>query len=659
MAQKKARIRLEVTGAQQLQKVLRGIREGEKRGSREDRQRDKRKSADEATEEQKRSRTRKRHRDQNLTEEQRAARIKKLIERDVTREVEQQARARARAERQAARERASTTRGQRIGRTLVRGTATAIGGAMGAGQALMGRVGEARGALGVSSAQERIQAFIRAEQDFIRLAGQGGLSPERQRELWGQIGTTARETNTDPEAIIEGLTVAQNRFSDLEGFAANIEEIAKVAQVSKAPMADWIGAIGEFQRQMGVTTAEVPELIGMVAQAARDGSVEAGDIAASFSDQMARFAMFRGGRGGMAQARELMGVAEVTAVGAGTKGADTRTLVSNLMTALSESRVQRSIERATGNRELFDDRGILRVSFAELFGQLSEARNDPFRSDQQMQRMGIGSSEARTALGAIISQFERGSAANPLRDFENTSAAEGNAMIASTFDQMMSSDSGRAIGIEIAGQAAMMQNGSEVVRALNAVVGPLDELTSQYPLATQAIGTFVDALQGAGMGVAAANFLGLGSSPAALPAAAAPGLGLGASTGALSSLLGLIGLGGAVGARGGYELAEGMTGSDSVFAGGMPGMRRTLERERERGGEGAVRDRIRRDTAFMNEGVIGLAMRHTGGDRVVRVVLEQSSIAALERGIGGQMGREAAAFAARHPGGPARRGGGE
>ena len=653
MATKKARIRVEVTGAKQLQKILRGIREGEKRGSREDRQRDKRKSADEATEEQKRSRTRKRHRDQNLTEEQRAARIKRLIEKDVTREVEQQARARARAERQAARERAASTRGQRIGRTLVRGTATAIGGAMGAGQALMGRVGEARGALGVSSAQERIQAFIRAEQDFIRLAGQAGLSPERRTELFGQIGETARATNTDPEAIIGALDVAQNRFSDLEGVAQNMQRFAEVAQATRAPMSDWVGAIGEFQRQMGVTAADVPDLIGLVTQAARDGSIEAGDIAANFAGIMSTFATLRGGRGGMEQAREFMGVSEVMGAG-GRSAEETRTLVTNLMSILSRSEVQQGIERATGNRELFDRRGVMQVSFAELFGSMNAARGDAFRSPAALERMKITDAQGRDAILAVLNQFERGSSANPIADMAMASAGEGNAFIDSTMRDLMTSESGRAISTDISGRVSMMENGSEVVRALNAVIGPLDELTSRYPLATEAIGTFVDALQGAGLGIAAANFLGLGSSPAALPAAAAPGLGLGASTGALASLLGLIGLGGVVGARGGYELSEGMTGSDSMFAGGLPGMRRTLERERERGGESAVRERIRRDTAFMNEGVLGIASRMTGADRVLRVILEPDSRQALASDVA----RAAGAQSARHPGGPARRGGG-
>jgi hypothetical protein len=653
MATKKARIRVEVTGAKQLQKILRGIREGEKRGSREDRQREKRKTADEAAEEQKRTRTRKRHRDQNLTDEQRAARIKRLIEQDVTREVEQQARKRARAEREAARARASTTRGQRVGRALVRGTATVIGGAVGAGQALMGRVGEARGALGVSSAQERIQAFIRAEQDFIRLAAQGGLSSERRTELWGQIGETARATNTDPEAIIEALNVAQNRFSDLEGFASNIERIAEVAQATRSPMADWVGAVGEFQRQLGVTSAQVPDLIGGMVEMGRAGSIEAGDIAANFSGLLSTFSQLRGGAQGEGASREFMATAEV--LGAGGRGAEgTRTLMENLFTVLSRGKIQRGIERQLGDRQIFDERGSLTIGLDELFERMSNARGDAFRSNAVLERLGFDDVLGRSALGVVMKRFQA-DGGNPIAEIAGQSSAVGNALVDSTMQDLLTSESGRAISTDIAGRVSMMENGSEVVRALNAIVGPLDELTSRYPLATEAIGTFVDALQGAGIGIAAANFLGIGGGQAAAAAAAAPGLGAGAGVGAI----GVAGIAGplaatAISARGGYELAEGMTGSDSMFAGGLPGMRRTLERERERGGESAVRERIRRDTAFMNEGVLGIASRMTGADRIIRVILEPDSRQALASDVA----RASGAQSARTPGGPARRGGG-
>ena len=653
MAQKKARIRVEVTGARQLQKILRGIREGEKRGSREDRQRDKRKTADEAQEEQKRSRTRKRHRDQNLTEEQRAARIKRLIERDTTREVEQQARKRARAEREAARARASTTRGQRIGRTLVRGTAMALGGAAGIASAGVDRLQRFQGTLGIRSQQERLQAFMGLEQGFIRLAGQAGLSPERRQELWGQIGQTAVRTNADPEDLLGALDVAQNRFSDLESFAQNLEAIARVAQATGAPMSDWVGAIGEFQRQMGVTAADVPDLIGMVTQAARDGSIEAGDIAANFAGIMSTFATLRGGRGGMDQAREFMGLSEVMGAG-GRSAEETRTLVTNLMSILSRSEVQQGIERATGNRELFDQRGVMQVSFAELFGSMNDARGDAFRSPAALERMKIKDVQARDAILAVLNQFERGSGANPITDIATASAGEGNAFIDSTMSALMGSSSGQAQSVNTAAMVTTMANGEDVVRTMTRLIEPMTRLEAEYPLLTEAMGFLKDAAMQAGIAVGALNFLGVGSGATSAAAAAAPGLGAGAGAGAIGVAGGGILAGAAVAARGGYELSEGMTGGGSMFAGGLPGMRRTLERERERGGESAVRERIRRDTAFMNEGVLGIASRMTGADRVLRVILEPDSRQALASDVA----RAAGAQSARHPGGPARRGGG-
>ncbi|MCU0677068.1 MAG: hypothetical protein MUE69_30310 [Myxococcota bacterium] len=645
MATKKARIRVEVTGAKQLQKILRGIREGEKRGSREDRQRDKRKTADEAQEEQKRSRTRKRHRDQNLTDEQRAARIKRLIERDVTREVEQQARQRARAERQAARERASSTRAQRVGRTLMRGTAAVVGGAFGAANVVGQRLDRARGAIGVSSTEERIQGFMRAEQNFIRLAAQGGLAPERRQELWGQIGETARETNTDPEAIIEALTVAQNRFSDLDGFAQNIERIAEVAQVTGSPMADWVGALGEFQRQMGVASTDLPDLIGMVTQAARDGSIEAGDIAANFAGIMSSFVSLRGGKNGMEQAREFMGVSEVMGAG-GRTPEETRTLVTNLMTALRRDDVQRGIERATGNREIFDRDGVMRVSMADLAAQMSEARGDAFRSPAKMRRAGIRDAEAQAAIDVLMNQFVRGDSNNPIANIAAADAGAANRMIDQTMVDLKTSASGEAMGLDIAGRVAMMQNGEQVVRTITDMVRPLEELTAQYPLAVEAVSTFVEAVQAAGLGIAASNLLGLGTSAAPLGSSATPALGAAAPGVGAAPVLAAVG-GAALAGQAAYELQQGLSRAATPDQ---------VRRIRESEGSDAARRRARGDFEFMRQGALGQGMAAfaPGMHRAIEVFLSPDSRQALEAGIA----RAAGAQSARTPGGPARRGGG-
>ena len=641
MATARARVRIEVTGDKELQKALRGIRQAQARTSSEAQRRERQHTRTVEREAREQERAKRRAADRADQADERGHQARRRRERETTREVERQARAQERSAR-----RRSGGVGAAIGRGIV-----GVGAAAGA---IAGRVQGMQGALGVRSQEQRIQGFMQAEQAFIRLAAQGGLSRERRGELWTQIGATARGTNTDPGAIIEALNVAQNRFSDLEGFAANIERIAQVAQAGGAPMEDWVGAIGEFQRQMNVATEDVPDLIGMVTQAARDGSIEAGDIAANFAGIMSSFATLRGGKGGLTQAREFMGLSEVMGAG-GRSSEETRTLVTNLMSILSRSEVQTGIERATGNRNLFDERGVMQASFPELFAAMNEARGDAFRSPRALERMKIKDVQARDAIMAVLAQFERGSGANPIADIAAASSAEGNAVIDQTMADLMSSASGRAMAIDVGAQVETMANGERVVSAMTRLVGPMVELEAEYPLLTQAMGTLKDVVTSTGIAMAGMNFLGLGGGAAAQAAAAAPGLGAGVG----ASSLGVAGIAAplaatAIGARGGYELAEGMTGSDSMFAGGLPGMRRTLERERERGGESGVRERIRRDTAFMNEGVLGIASRMTGADRVLRVILEPDSRQALASDVARASGEQSA----RTPGGPARRGGG-
>lgn len=646
MATRKAEVTIRVVGSKEAMKALRGVRDEGRRSTRESRRNQQEQTRDEEREVGKRKRARRRAEQESLTEAQRAARTRKLIERDVTREVENQARARARAEREAAR------RGGMAG-AIFRGAGRAALGGAAIANAAVGRVQGMQGALGISSQEQRVQSFIQMQQNFIRLAAQGGLSAPRREELWTQIGQTARSTNADPSDIIGALEMAQNRFSDLEGFASNIEEIARVAQATGAPMEHWVGAIGEFQRQMGVTSAEIPDLIGIVTQAARDGSIEAGDIAANFAGIMSTFSTLRGGKGGIDQAREFMGLSEVMGAG-GRSSEETRTLVTNLMSILSRGKVQAGIERTTGRRDLFDDRGVMQVSFAELFSVMNSARGDAFRSPAALERMDIKDVQARDAILAVLNQFERGNDANPITAIANASSEEGRKVIDETMSALMSSASGRALGVDIGARVDTMQNGDEVVSTMTSLVRPLTELQAQYPLLTESMGFLKDAATQAGITLAALNFLGLGGGSASAAAASAPGLGAGAGAGALSLAGGGILAGAAVAARGGYELSEGMTGSGSMFAGGLPGMRRTLERERERGGDEAVRERIRRDTAFMNEGILGIASRMTGADRVLRVMLEPESRQALASDVARASGEQSA----RTAGGPARRGGG-
>lgn len=634
MATARARVRIEVSGDKELQKALRGIREAQARttSDAQRRERQQTRTVDREAREQERAKRRAAERADQADERGHQARRRR--ERETTREVERQARAQERASR-----RRSGGVGAAIGRTIV--------GAGAAAGAVVGRVQGMQGALGIQSQEQRIQSFIQAQQGFIRLAAQGGLSGTRRDELWNRIGETARTTNVDPGSLIGALEVAQNRFSDLEGFAENIQRIAEAAQATGSPLEDWVGALGEFQRQMNVSTEDMPDLIGMVTQAARDGSIEAGDIAANFAGIMSTFATLRGGKGGMTQAREFMGVSEVMGAG-GRSAEETRTLVTNLMSVLSRSEVQTGIERATGRRDLFDERGVMQTSFADLFGAMNEARGDAFRSPRALERMKIKDVQARDAILAILGQFERGSSANPISDIAGASAAEGNAVIDQTMRDLMASASGRAMAVNVGAQVDTMTNGERVVAAMVDLVQPMVELEAQYPLLTQAMGTLKDVVTSTGIAMAGMNFLGLGGSQAAQAAAAAPGIGKGVTASSIGGpALGAAIGGGMLAVQAGMELSQGLQNAAS---------REQIRQIQETQGSQAALERVRSDFGFMRQGALGEGMRAFSPAiaRVVEVMLSPDSRQALASDVARASGEQSA----RTPGGPARRGGG-
>ncbi|MCB9616089.1 MAG: hypothetical protein H6722_26940 [Sandaracinus sp.] len=634
MATARARVRIEVTGDKELQKALRGIRQAQARTSSDAQRHERQQTRTVEREAREQERAKRRAADRADQANERSHQARRRWERETTREVERQARAQERASR-----RRTGGVGAAIGRTIV--------GAGAAAEAVVGRVQGMQGALGIQSQEQRIQGFMQAQQSFIRLAAQGGLTRERRDELWNRIGETARTTNVDPGSLIGALEVAQNRFSDLEGFAQNIQRIAEVSQATGAPLEDWVGALGEFQRQMNVATEDVPDLIGMVTQAARDGSIEAGDIAANFAGIMSSFATLRGGKGGLTQAREFMGLSEVMGAG-GRSSEETRTLVTNLMSILSRSEVQTGIERATGNRNLFDERGVMQASFPELFAAMNEARGDAFRSPRALERMKIKDVQARDAIMAVLAQFERGSGANPIADIAAASSAEGNAVIDQTMADLMSSASGRAMAIDVGAQVETMANGERVVSAMTRLVGPMVELEAEYPLLTQAMGTLKDVVTSTGIAMAGMNFLGLGGGAAAQAAAAAPGLGAGTTAASIGAapLAAAVG-GGALAIAAAAELSNGLSNAASPDE---------IRRIREEQGSEAAMGRVRNDFGFMQRGALGagLSAFAPGAARAIEVALAPDSRQALAADVARASGEQSA----RTPGGPARRGGG-
>lgn len=410
------------------------------------------------------------------------------------------------------------------------------GGLIGAGTAVMGRVEGMGAALGVPSRDELVRSFIEAQQNFIRTSEAAGIGGERREEILGTVGSVARSTNTDPTQLLAMLDVAQNRFSDLEFFAQNMEAIAQAAQAGGGDVSDWAAAAGEFRRQFGVASEDVPGMFGAMIAAMDAGSIEAGDIASEFTGVMSAFVAARGEEGrGTGGAREFLAVAEGLGA-AGLSSSETATRMQGLLSAFGRAPVRAGIERELGDSEIFDSGGRLAMSFPDLIDRMVErGANSP----RALERMGLNRVEARGALQTLIDTRSTGSGAN-LHDLMNVSSEAGLERIATTNAALMDSTSGRALRVGTDARVNFMENGEGVVALMTELVGPLSEFQTRFPLVNEGLGMLRDAAMGAAVGLMGMTALQAMGGGAAVAGGAATG---GAATAAAGGSLGLAALG--------------------------------------------------------------------------------------------------------------------
>jgi hypothetical protein len=394
-----------------------------------------------------------------------------------------------RIRREQARETAKIEREEaRIARRVATGTRNMRRGTMqmvaGMGALGMTAVNEIRGfgsTLGVRSREEMVQRSLGFERGLIRLSGQAGLSPEQQASTRERILSVAQRTQADPMDILQAATAAQNRFSDFEFFAQNAERFAEASNALDVPMADIVGAVGEFKRQMGVTSEEVPELIGAMVSAARNGSIEMSDVSAEFATSIGSWARVTG-QSGMSGAREFLAGAEVLGAG-GAESGTTAALMQNLLAKLSNGDVLRRM-RAAGVKTT-DANGQF-VGLPALIETLIGNR----RTDSASELQGIlgADMQANQAIGILMSEARKAQAEgreNPLRVLANSSSAEGNSLIDRTQAALLNSTSGRARQIGVSAEIDFMRNGDALIQSMTNMAGPLAQLENRFPRVAQ------------------------------------------------------------------------------------------------------------------------------------------------------------------------------
>jgi hypothetical protein len=433
------------------------------------------------------------------------------------------------------------------------GALRAVGAAVtGVAQAAMGRVEGWSASLGAPTRDEMIQRVMSNQLALIRATSGAGMNTQQSDAVTAQVQRVARSTGTDTGQLTEGLVVAQERFSALGPIADNLEQIALAARAVDAPVADMVGALGEFQRQLGVSSEEIPTLLGLMADGMNEGSLNAGDVATNFSRLMSTYTTLRGDAGrGTAGATEFLAVSQALGgAGAGPEGA--RVLMENMMTQLSRADTQRNLERALGDQNVFNDQGQMQIGFGELIQRMAD--NPRMDNLAVMQDIFGDDSQGAQARSFLLQQTR--TTGNPIDALMGASAGRGNDFITSVNSRIDASPAGEAMRIRANAEANFAENSDQLLNVMTAAVGPMSELTSQYPMATEALGFFRDAIgsvtgalgtlglinmAGAGGGIAGA--LGLGGAGAGAAGAGVAGVG---GAGLLGMAIPALGIGSAL-----------------------------------------------------------------------------------------------------------------
>ena len=105
-------------------------------------------------------------------------------------------------------------------------------------------------------------------------------------QLLAATQRTALDTGLDPQGVVDALGTAQANFSALADAAERgtylnevLPMLARAAVASGTSLTDMVNAAGEFQRQLGVSTAQLPVALAQAIQGGRLGSISFGDQA--------------------------------------------------------------------------------------------------------------------------------------------------------------------------------------------------------------------------------------------------------------------------------------------------------------------------------------------------------------------------------------------
>lgn len=406
----------------------------------------------------------------------------------------------------------------------------------GAGNVVVDRARQYQSTFRLPSRDEMIQNMMEFNTRMVRLGAQGGLDEQAQGQLRERVFSAARSSAVDPMQIMRGLEVAQNRFSNLDSFAQNVELFAQAANALDTPMEEIVGSVGEMQRQFGLTAEETRSVVGMMTEAARNGSVEFGDVSAEFATTIGTFARTTGATG-MGAVSQFLGMAEVLGAG-GASGGQSAMLAENLLSKFSNADVLNRL-RASGVNTGFDASGNgafvgLENVVAQLTASRQFMRSDGTVNTAALQQIFGSDRQANDAIGILMQQAARG---NTISAAGAGNAEAGLGLISSTNEAIVGSTYGQAQISAINMQKSFSENGRELADNMLGAASWFGQLEAEFPALFEAFGILKDSATSIAMPIIAMRALGMGG-------------GVLGGTSLLGSLGGLFGMGTATG--GGY-----------------------------------------------------------------------------------------------------------
>ena len=489
-------------------------------------------------------------------EAQRALRARERAERQATRAARQEAARQERIARQTA-----ATRAQ-IAARYVRATGGAAkvlaGGALAGGIASMGT---ARSTLGVDDVQTRVQRANSFKEQLLTTAVDADLTKQETAAAEQKILKASKASAVSPEELMQGLSIAHERFNAFKPFVENIDEIARAAKASKTPLEDMIGMLGSAQTAYGLNADQVREAMDIMLAGARTGAIAPQDFAGPMASAMGSHAL-NTGQTGIEGVRQFVGLMQT--VGAGQFGAnETETRATQFVSMLSRGEIAKKLTRI--GVQIRGDDG--KVDLGRVVEQL--ANNAKFATPTQRQAI-FHDKEAREAIETMINQLRkvRGGDTQAV-DFASMAAVDRSIGAKTTDEKMQRMEESGLLDLQRQGvdmQVDTIRNLQSYNDQLLSVVKVSNRLETSFG----ALGLWANSIAAAGAGGLATSVLSKmgGKAGGGILGKAAGKLGGTKIVGGLLARLGLGALiGGGSAVAGGAAAAGGLAGAAGAAGG--------------------------------------------------------------------------------------------